>query len=83
MVCSSRLDVHLQYLLTYSVISPSCSVHTQICKHTLCAAHLFGSTHELYTSQGYASTKARSGYCPYPYPTVEHDHISKVIFALG
>ena len=28
------------------------------------------------------STAARSGYCPYPspYPTVEHGHISKVVF---
>ena len=46
--------------------------------HTHCSAQLFGSTDELYTRKGYTSTKAQSGYCPYPYPysTVEHCHIS-------
>ena len=29
--------------------------------HTLCLAHMFGSTDEVYTSQGCASTEARSG----------------------
>ena len=47
--------------------------------HTLCLAHIFGSTDELSRC---SSTEARSGYCPYPspYPTVEHGHISKVVF---
>ena len=63
----------------YIVQLPGASKVSSHLVHTLCSAHIFGSTDELSRC---SSTEARSGYCPYPspYPTVEHGDISKVVF---